>query len=212
MNFPLDGALEMAEGISPVGLGRSKKSPTKTGSPRILLVDDDPMFCLEAKKLAELNGIDLTICQNPGDLSRVWKRPQFDLAILDYFFNELTAIQVALLLGNTPVLVISNTDRHQISSEAWPIDVKEFVHKSLGADRILNRALEVSGNLSFASSFRPTPLDVLSYLVLLVGVWLVFSFTLQDNHRARLHPKPIPGHIFWDRAPERFPLEARRWG
>src|SRR5687767_1448781 len=65
--------------------------------PHILVVDDDPMFCKRFVAEAKSHHLSVTPCQSVGDLIALPRKLPFDVAVIDYFFGELTAQQIVHL-------------------------------------------------------------------------------------------------------------------
>jgi DNA-binding response OmpR family regulator len=134
--------------------------PDPKPAPRMLLVDDDPLFCRSVRHAAKKLGLDLTVCTTVGQVTSLQSGVPFDVAILDYFFGELTAFQLADLLdGEVPVLLVSNTSARQLSSDTWPGGIERFVHKNLGVDAILAEALFTARRSPAANGGLPLPVD-----------------------------------------------------
>ncbi len=112
---------------------------------RVLVVDDDPVFCKVMQKVARKHKVDITACSSLREVLELPGDANFDLAILDYYFGDMTAIQIAYLLKtNAPQFFVS---AYNIKESALPKRrrVKGFAKKSDGADRILSRALAACG-------------------------------------------------------------------
>src|SRR5687768_13603444 len=99
------------------GLELESRAPLGDHSPSLLVIDDDPLFCERMARTAWSSGANVTCCKTVGEvlhLSRMEPLKRFDVALVDYFFGELTAVQVAFLLGNMPVILMSGTERAHI--------------------------------------------------------------------------------------------------
>jgi hypothetical protein len=124
-------------------LGLEPLEVAPTHNPKVLLVDDDPLFCRAVERRARQMHLDLTICKTFGDVSKLAGRSAFDVAILDYFFGEeFTAFQISHMLSReVPVVLVSATEGRKLSGDSWPPEIKTFLHKSVGTDAILAEAL-----------------------------------------------------------------------
>lgn len=110
--------------------------------PRILLVDDDPLYCKAVKRAAKKMNLDITVCKTFGEITSLNDRKGFDVAILDYFFGELTGFQLSHFIGpEIPVVLVSNTEARKISGDAWPAGIRTFVHKEQGIQTLLAEAM-----------------------------------------------------------------------
>lgn len=109
--------------------------------PRILLVDDDPVFGRIMGKVAERERVPLTYIHAVEELDSMNSR-DFDLGIFDYDLGPITGVQLSGLLdrylGKIPVILISQY-KH-LERRSWPSNVKEFISKTEGAYGIIHRA------------------------------------------------------------------------
>lgn len=151
----------------------------KTKRPRLLLVDDDPVFCHSMKKTAEKNNIDLKICQNFGEVMGLSKEAPFDAAVLDFQFGDLTALQVGHFLSeDTPIVITSSHHRSTIHTTDWPFDIRDFVAKSRGNMAILKSALGIRMGTKTPSVVSLDPPASLANWLLLAAVSIVLSLLL----------------------------------
>ncbi|MDA9951410.1 response regulator [Oligoflexaceae bacterium] len=106
--------------------------------PRILLYDDDPIFCDIMAATAKKKNIHLTICRNLNELLRKWESKP-DLVLLDCNLDEdLKGQDVARLIEKTPVILISES---KPSASVKDANVKGFIEKVIGPSKLLKRAL-----------------------------------------------------------------------
>lgn len=108
-------------------------------NPRVLLIDNDGPFCTEMEKSARDAGVNLTSCGSLDEFGRLPSHRHFDVIILNYYQGELTGAHVASVLGDKPILLISETLPPDI--EAWRGDVRNFLPKSSGPETLLATAL-----------------------------------------------------------------------
>ncbi len=136
------------------GLENSKRSMLYGGGdvfkpssyPRILLVDDDPIFGKIVSRSAHQLGASVTYCENItdfGKLSDSWN--DFDVAVIDCnlgFTNgyELVDYMEHYTKKSIPVVLVSQTK--QDKKKRWPTTIREFIHKKLGPFAVLNAAFE----------------------------------------------------------------------
>jgi len=113
--------------------------------PKILLVDDDPIFGAIMRRTAKDVKVDLTFCQSIAELGEL-RNLDFDVAVIDYDLGSVTGTELSEYLekyaGQLPVVLVSNTQR--ANSETWSQLVKDFVHKKMGAKAIFKAAFTVS--------------------------------------------------------------------
>lgn len=114
---------------------------------KIMVIDDDAIFCEIMKKVGERRGIEVVTCAIPDTLQRpdTWN---FDAAVIDYNLDYVDGVELTQYIRHfgceVPILLVSQSLRS--SGMIWPHGIKGFVHKSLGADAIfsqLEKALAV---------------------------------------------------------------------
>lgn len=126
------------------------KTEETVASPRVLLVDDDPVFCKKVQRNAKRLHLDVTVCKTPAEVQRLPNLGAFDVAVLDYFIPGVTAMDLSRKLGEKiPIVLVSNTEAWKLSGENWPPVIRSFVHKSMGPETILAEAMLTArwGNL-----------------------------------------------------------------
>lgn len=119
---------------------------TMGDQPRIVLIDDDPVYGAVIGRWAQLEGVELDVFHSLDDLGFVGLLAQYDVAIVDYDLGQINGKDVAdymtTLFGNKPMIMISGVDRSQEMREC-PSCVKAFMKKSAGYEKILNTALSI---------------------------------------------------------------------
>lgn len=141
MNRPQFSPLVEAEQYCPWPIAQTQ-APTAP-APRILLIDDDPIFCRTMAKLAQSHGIGMTTCQKFQDLFSHQTDGEFDVLIVDYLFGEFTATQVLNLMKQTkPVILVSQMEAADVLREHGSVPITNFLPKSRGNEAILEAAME----------------------------------------------------------------------
>ena len=93
----------------------------------ILLFDDDPIFLKIAKRFADKRQLPMTAVESYEDFKRQWSRNKPDLVILDFDLERgLLGPQIARLLGNTPVIIISRKTRKMDEGAHWSDNIRSF--------------------------------------------------------------------------------------
>lgn len=114
--------------------------------PRIVLIDDDPVYGAVIGRWAQLEGLKLDVFHSLDDLGFVGLLSQYDVAIVDYDLGDINGKDVAdymtTLFGNKPMIMISGMDRSKEMMNC-PSCVKAFMNKSAGYEEILNTALNI---------------------------------------------------------------------
>ncbi len=123
------------------------KLKTALAGRNILLVDDDPIFRASMTQYARKLNIPLTICTSLRDLCTKALPKVFEVAIIDYYLDGmkdyLTGTEVATVLEETPIILVSSSDRCLSDSQNWPSSIKKFLNKKSGVQTILTTALEL---------------------------------------------------------------------
>ncbi len=114
--------------------------------PRIVLIDDDPVYGAVIGRWAQLEGVELDVFHSLDDLGFVGLLSKYDVAIVDYDLGDINGKDVAdymtTLFGNKPMIMISGVDRSKEMMNC-PSCVKAFMKKSAGYEKILNTAVNI---------------------------------------------------------------------
>lgn len=113
-------------------------------SPRILLVDDDPIFGSVMTAVATALGFDVRYAAEADGVLRGHDALGCDVLIVDYDLGELSGVELAERLCNdldgAPIILVSSTARSPDRDGAWPPCIAGFALKSDGVARILAQA------------------------------------------------------------------------
>ena len=109
---------------------------------RIILVDDDPLFSRMLSKRAGKDDIMVTCCIAIRDLREAYEKMQYDVAIVDYNLRHLKGSNVARLLGDIPVVMVSSSDEVFACEDQVLQSVKCCMNKREGLEAIVDRAIE----------------------------------------------------------------------
>ena len=128
---PGESSSQVGSGQTPVG----EKRPLGLAK-RIMLLDDDSLFCRQIKRLCKKQQIEVTLCRS---LSGFWKRlPVFRSELLavvaDFkFARKIVKSSNFDQIGHLPVLITSSTFLHECDVSDLPILNPSLVHKKYGA-------------------------------------------------------------------------------
>jgi DNA-binding response OmpR family regulator len=108
--------------------------------PKILLLDDDPVFGNLMVAVAQRHGIELDYYPSLLDLGYIGRLEEYGAAIVDYDLGTMTGVEVgkylAAFLHGTPMVLISASERRHDAAD-WDECIRSFVHKSDGHEAIL---------------------------------------------------------------------------
>ena len=125
---------------------RTQPSSESSPTPRILVVDDDPLFRAQVRHLAAVRKLPVTVCSSMREMQVMADSSGFDVAIVDYYLDDLKTYlrgtDIASLLESTPVILISNSDHGIENSTPFPKSVRRFVNKRVGINAILDAAIQ----------------------------------------------------------------------
>ncbi|SMF36228.1 response regulator [Pseudobacteriovorax antillogorgiicola] len=116
------------------------------GSPKIILVDDDPMFGAMMLKQAEKTGISLDYYDSLSSLGFISQLAEYDIIMVDYQMDHINGIEIAAYMPSffddkTVILVSATAIEEQL--EALPEYITAFIHKDHGHQALLEESLKV---------------------------------------------------------------------
>ena len=119
--------------------------------PKILLVDDDPLYVRAFVRFANSSDVPVAAITSLQAFEAL-ENWDFDVAVIDYDLRSATGLEFAAALeqkiGAMPMLLISNSDQHQTRDADWPASIGWFVNKEKGFRSIIDTA---------ASLYEATP-------------------------------------------------------
>ena len=112
---------------------------------RLMVIDDDQTFLRTIRRAAELKGCEVTWCRSIEEFNAV-KNIRHDAVIMDYHLGGTNGCELTYQLEDTindqaPVVLVSNSFRAK--TDAWPANIREFVHKNQGPFAIIAAVSEV---------------------------------------------------------------------
>ena len=112
--------------------------------PKILLVDDDSIFCQIFKRCCDLFKVHVDTCPDPTSFVRD-EHFDYDVIVMDYNLGGSTGLDLihkmeSKLASQVPVILVSGSK--QALKQDWPFSIREFVHKDLGPITILDAVFE----------------------------------------------------------------------
>ena len=122
--------------------------PVEAGvrSPKILLIDDDPVFVAIMQRWATIEGVHLEAYASLDEMGFIGLFANYDVAIIDFDLGYITGLEIARctdkILQQMPIVIISAKDRSGECSDA-PTCVKAILNKSSGYNHILSVALKL---------------------------------------------------------------------
>jgi CheY-like chemotaxis protein len=121
----------------------------ENGTPRLVLIDDDPTYCTIMSRIAGEENISLTTFTSLEEMGTVGRLADFDVALVDYDLGGMNGIEVGEYINsffkNKPMVLVSGSNRKDLLSKKWPPSIKAFVCKTEGYRQVLRKALVFSG-------------------------------------------------------------------
>ncbi len=118
-------------------------------APRVLLIDDDPLFGGIFQRVAHTGNVYLHHIGSPNEVRAERVRKDYDLIICDYELKNLTALQMLRVLEaarqSLPTVLISSY--LQFPKTKLPESVFACLHKSAGPQKILFETLSAFNKL-----------------------------------------------------------------
>ena len=131
------------EGYRPADVSLPTDRTDNASGPKIVLIDDDPIFIAIMKRWAVLEKVHLETYGSLDEMGFIGLFSNYDVAILDYDLGYTTGIEIARcthsLLSDMPIIIVSYKDRSLECADA-PSCVKAVLQKSKGYSHILNVA------------------------------------------------------------------------
>jgi len=107
---------------------------------RILLFDDDAMYCKVMEKTGEKLKIEVITCTDIDEFCLVAMGEDFDVALIDYNLEAFKGSNVAKVVEAKPTYLISNNSKIANDQSQWGPDVHGFFAKESGPESILTAA------------------------------------------------------------------------
>lgn len=115
---------------------------------RVILIDDDKDFGKLFRAEALGKGVFVDYYESPDDIQDLNTIEKYDGAIVDYYLNNSNGFEVASIFNTIneklPIVVISGSPFWLTDRNCWPNNVKAFVPKSAGLDRVVNVISDMS--------------------------------------------------------------------
>jgi len=111
------------------------------GKPRILIVDDDPAFCLMLSTFLEKNGFQTVKVHSGKDCLAAMIKSGFDLILTDLRLPDINGIEVLQEIkkkhSDTPVVLMTGYGEIRTAVKAMKLGAFEYVSKPVNPDEIL---------------------------------------------------------------------------
>lgn len=112
--------------------------------PRVIVIDDDPIFLTLMMKAAKKSGFYVEIFSSLEDLGHLGSLSEFDLAIVDYQLEQMTGLEIAEYLDvffkDIPMILVSAREKETVEMTHWPRSIKRFVSKHDGFAEVISAA------------------------------------------------------------------------
>jgi len=113
-------------------------------APRVVLIDDDPIFLNLMEFAAEKAGFTVESYTSLAELGHLGTIKKFDLAIVDYQLEQMTGVEIAeyfsVFFSNIPLILVSANKEEIFDKSHWPKSITRFVSKQEGFLEVINAA------------------------------------------------------------------------
>lgn len=120
--------------------------------PRLLLIDDDPVFGHILHQTADNLNLDLDVVQSVDQVGFIGGMKEYDIIIVDQQMHFMSGMEVAAYISSffdsKIVVLISSSPVVKDGGLGLPSFVSAFVHKDEGYYRVLKEALVTYQKLS----------------------------------------------------------------
>ncbi len=114
-------------------------------SPRLLLIDDDPVFGHIMEQTADRFEVDLDVVQSVDEVGFIAGMKEYDIIIVDQNMQFMSGMEVAAYISSffetKTVILISSSPVVKDGGLGLPSFVSAFVNKNEGYYRVLKKAL-----------------------------------------------------------------------
>lgn len=113
--------------------------------PRILVVDDEPVFSNQTKYFLEQNGYEVTVARNGRDAVTALDKNRYDLMLLDIIMPMLNGVEVIRALranpatADLPIIVVSSMTEYKERVEFFRIGATDYMPKPIDKGELLAR-------------------------------------------------------------------------
>lgn len=109
---------------------------------KILIVEDDVVFCKLLTRFLSKNGFEVMDAQNGKDAFELMELNIFKLAVLDYRLPDMTGIEILSKLKakqpNSKVVLITRYGDEEVASKAIASGADAFISKPINPDELLD--------------------------------------------------------------------------
>lgn len=118
---------------------------------KVLLFDDDEMFCRMMKQVGKKQQVSVLTCATMEEFCLHALEGDFDLVILDYFLDRYIGTEVALVVDKKPVIIVSGATKDVKNRQHIPKEVIGMIDKEIGPKKVLRMATQMASDLSRAA-------------------------------------------------------------
>jgi two-component system response regulator HydG len=108
---------------------------------KILIVEDDVVFCKLLTRFLSKNGFEVMDAQNGKDAFELMELNNFELAVLDYRLPDMTGIEILSKLKekqtSSRVVLITRFGDQEVASKAIAAGADAFISKPINPDELL---------------------------------------------------------------------------
>ncbi|MDN5200503.1 sigma-54 dependent transcriptional regulator [Fulvivirgaceae bacterium BMA10] len=117
--------------------------------PKVLIIDDDPTFCLMLKSFLNKNSFETKEVHNARESIKIVKQEPFDIILTDFRLPDKNGLDLLKdikgIIPKTPVILMTSYANIRTAVNAIKMGAYEYVTKPINADEVLaaiNNALD----------------------------------------------------------------------
>ena len=125
----------------------SNEIQSESKRPKMILVDDDPVFGSIMQKEAQVMGYELDYYDSLSSLGFISQLANYDIIIVDFQMDHINGIEIAAYMpsffSDKTVILVSNTEIGEQIGQSLPEYITQFIHKNNGSEGIIKQAVDV---------------------------------------------------------------------
>jgi len=110
-----------------------------TTAKRLLVYDDDDLYCRILERIGKKIGIKVVACSELEQFCAQANENQFDVVLIDYYLGHFIGPDLIKTIENKPAYLMSSSQEFIDKPQWWGQGVSGFLWKSLPPQTILQK-------------------------------------------------------------------------